>query len=47
MGLDILEHGAPGYGEGFGSFTRRCADSPANGETTTEERAGHGRSIPA
>ena len=25
-GLDILEHGSPGYGEGFGSFT--LGDSP-------------------
>ncbi len=33
-GLDILEHGSPGYGEGFGTFT---IDSPLsdNGETTT------------
>jgi len=34
MGLDTLEHGSPGYGEGFGTFT---IDSPLsdNGETTT------------
>jgi Amt family ammonium transporter len=36
MGLDVLEHGSPGYGEGFGSFT---IDSPltGNGETATDE----------
>ena len=34
-GLDVHEHGSPGYGEGFGSFT---LDSPiSNGETTTED----------
>ncbi len=32
-GLDVHEHGSPGYGEGFGSFT---LDSPiSNAETTT------------
>jgi Amt family ammonium transporter len=36
MGLDVLEHGSPGYGEGFGSFT---IDTPlaGNGETATDE----------
>jgi Amt family ammonium transporter len=36
MGLDVLEHGSPGYGEGFGSFT---IDSPlaGNGDTATDE----------
>jgi Amt family ammonium transporter len=37
MGLDTLEHGSPGYGEGFGSFTLDTPLSPANGGTTTEE----------
>jgi Amt family ammonium transporter len=27
MGLDILEHGSPGYGEGFGSYVPTPADS--------------------
>jgi Amt family ammonium transporter len=36
MGLDVLEHGSPGYGEGFGSFT--VADEvPSNGETAEPE----------
>ena len=26
-GLDVLEHGAPGYGEGFGSFSPGYATS--------------------
>jgi Amt family ammonium transporter len=34
MGLDTLEHGSPGYGEGFGTFT---IDSPLsdNGDSST------------
>jgi Amt family ammonium transporter len=31
-GLDILEHGAPGYGEGFGSFVAPRVDQPAPAE---------------
>ncbi len=27
MGLDVLEHGSPGYGEGFGSFTLNGASA--------------------
>ena len=37
MGLDVLEHGSPGYGEGFGSFALDTPLEPANGETATEE----------
>lgn len=33
-GLDILEHGSPGYGEGFGSFTPGYASSSPGGIPT-------------
>jgi Amt family ammonium transporter len=37
-GLDVLEHGSPGYGEGFGSFTVAGIDLSRDGEEvlTTE-----------
>ena len=37
QGLDILEHGAPGYGEGFGSF---AGVSTGAGSSTTSPRVG-------
>ena len=33
-GLDVLEHGAPGYGEGFGSFVP--APSPSMSPSATD-----------
>ena len=37
MGLDTLEHGSPGYGEGFGTFTIDSPLSDNGGSSTTRE----------